>query len=600
MKETVTALVIMTVIVSSAAVCGIILVNNDILDIGIDDPTTYSITYVMNDGTNSADNPSRYTEGTETELKEPTRERYVFIGWYTDAELTNEITSISKDSKGDITLYAGWEESEIGKVMTFTISGTVKNKTGPLTQTVSTIDGTISFTYLHYRYSKGYLMERNQTLTVTSGLTSDTEYDNSSYWSGDNDTVWIEGNIRTIETAFGTKECQTWISRDADSTETQYVAEDGITYLIEYVSTQKNIVNSTTTSITYTLSEIGTAVLADDFDVIAYCDKDISVSGTGRHTAYEDVTLTAYGDSFSGWYDESGTLLSKKRIYTIDKFVSDTVVYARNSNEADVISDDYTSTISPSVQLTGVTWTFTDVTEYVITGDTLTHTFSSPGSYTILYTGTMTDGSTYHGLLDLLIDYYVTKTYDWTYSGQHYQIVSEIKYSDYLAYREDSTATRHQVDNEHDSVYFTINDPYIGYIASRLEQFAEGHDPVWKANLILSFVQSTDYVTDQNSRGKDEYWKYPLETLYDMGGDCEDTSFLFATIAKRMGYDCCTIIFSGHMAAGIILDGGSGYSYTFDSKDYYYCETTSDTWTIGHQPDDNYKQDHVIRYIPAP
>ena len=595
MREAVAALVVLTVIVSSAAICTVFLIN------GLDDgAASYSITYVMNDGTNSADNPSTYKEGTETVLMEPTREGYIFIGWYTDAELTDEIVSISKDMKGDLTLYAGWEESRVGKVMTFAISGSVTNKTGPLTQVVNTISGTISFTYLHYEYSRGYLMERNESVTVTSSTSSDTQEETESYWSGENSTVWTRGEDKTIDTAFGTKECQTWISKENGSTETQYEGEDGITYLIEYESVQKGWMNTSTTSITYTLTEIGTADLADDFEVIVYCDKDITVSGAGRHTAYENVTLTASGDTFSGWYDVSGQLLSSSNTYVIDKFVSDVTVCAHNNSEADVICDTAAVTISPIVQVTGVTWMFTDGTEQVVNGDTLTHTFSSPGSYTILYTGTLPNGSTYHGLMDVLIDSLVTRTYNWTYDHNDYQIVLNIRYSDYLAYREDTAAVRHQVNNTTDSIYFTTDDPYIEFVAAKLNEFAEGHDSVWKANLILSFVQSTDYVTDQVSRGQDEFWKYPVETLYDMNGDCEDTSFLFATIAKKMGYDCCTMIFSGHMAAGIVLDDGSGYYYTYNEKHYYYCETTSDVWAIGHEPDNGYKQNNVIRFIPVP
>ena len=51
MKEAVVAVVVMAVIVSSAAVCVVVYTNNQNSD---DDPESFSITYVMNDGTNSA------------------------------------------------------------------------------------------------------------------------------------------------------------------------------------------------------------------------------------------------------------------------------------------------------------------------------------------------------------------------------------------------------------------------------------------------------------------------------------------------------------------------------------------------------------------
>ena len=81
--------------------------------------------------------------------------------------------------------------------------------------------------------------------------------------------------------------------------------------------------------------------------------------------------------------------------------------------------------------------------------------------------------------------------------------------------------------------------------------------------------------------GRDEYWKYPVETLIDKEGDCEDTSILFCAIAKQMGFDTCMILYPGHMAAGVNLDGLSGYYYTFYANHYYYCETTNRDWCIG-------------------
>ena len=294
-------------------------------------------------------------------------------------------------------------------------------------------------------------------------------------------------------------------------------------------------------------------------------------------------------------------MLSKERTYTITKFVSDVTVYARNNNDSDLTFDTATPTISAPVQLTGITWTFTDGTEKVIASDNLTYTFTSPGNYTLYYMGTLPQGGTYFGIVDVFIDSLVTRTYNWTYDGDDYEIVLEIRYSDYLTYRNDTYAARHQMYTGLDSIYFTTDDPYIEFIASKLEEFSEGHNSqLWKANLILTFVQSTDYVTDQVSRGQDEFWKYPLETLYDMNGDCEDTSFLFATIAKKMGFDCCVILYSGHMAAGITLDDGTGYYYTNGTKQYYYCETTSDTMTVGAEPGSGYRQNNVQRFIVVP
>ena len=71
----------------------------------------YSITYNLNGGTNSDENPVSYNVETETIiLKEPTRAGYSFEGWFDqDNKL---VTEILNGSVGDITLSALWKKIE--------------------------------------------------------------------------------------------------------------------------------------------------------------------------------------------------------------------------------------------------------------------------------------------------------------------------------------------------------------------------------------------------------------------------------------------------------------------------------------------------------
>lgn len=69
----------------------------------------YDITYNLDGGTNGA-NPATYTIETATiTLADATKEGFTFLGWFSDAGLTTEVTEISLGSTGDVTLYAGWE-----------------------------------------------------------------------------------------------------------------------------------------------------------------------------------------------------------------------------------------------------------------------------------------------------------------------------------------------------------------------------------------------------------------------------------------------------------------------------------------------------------
>ena len=70
---------------------------------------TYTITYNLNWWTNSTLNPWTYTVGTPTiTLKNATRNWSIFDWWYSDEDFTTKVTSITKWSTWDITLYAKW------------------------------------------------------------------------------------------------------------------------------------------------------------------------------------------------------------------------------------------------------------------------------------------------------------------------------------------------------------------------------------------------------------------------------------------------------------------------------------------------------------
>jgi len=118
----------------------------------------------------------------------------------------------------------------------------------------------------------------------------------------------------------------------------------------------------------------------------------------------------------------------------------------------------------------------------------------------------------------------------------------------------------------------------------------KGYDWNTEVSFVLSFVQSLEYTSDKVTTGYDEYPRFPLETLADKGGDCEDTSVLFATLIILLEYDAVlflipgTIDDPGHMAVGVAGEGLTGSHITHDEKQYYYAETTGADWKIGEIP----------------
>lgn len=95
-------------------------------------PTVYRITYVLDNGTNNAANPSTYTIEDSVTFGDPSKgPESTFIGWFTNAnpKLGTNVTSLPKGSTGDRTLYAVWVTTTFNVTyMTNTEAGTVNTK----------------------------------------------------------------------------------------------------------------------------------------------------------------------------------------------------------------------------------------------------------------------------------------------------------------------------------------------------------------------------------------------------------------------------------------------------------------------------------------
>jgi hypothetical protein len=177
------------------------------------------------------------------------------------------------------------------------------------------------------------------------------------------------------------------------------------------------------------------------------------------------------------------------------------------------------------------------------------------------------------------------KTYAWIYGGEGFDLQLNLSAKEYYQYKYNG------VDRSPDyyddaRAFVTVDDPAVAEVAGELASMAsaKGYSQLERANFVLSFVQSIDYSYDNVSAGQNEYWRYPLETLYDQTGDCEDTSILYAAIMEVMGGDAVLFLLPGHMATGLSCPGASGGHITFESNDYYYCETTGPGWEVGDVP----------------
>jgi predicted transglutaminase-like cysteine proteinase len=165
-----------------------------------------------------------------------------------------------------------------------------------------------------------------------------------------------------------------------------------------------------------------------------------------------------------------------------------------------------------------------------------------------------------------------------------------------------------------DYTYYSIIDADVGKVyADYFTEYAQenNYDEWEKVSLVLAFVQSLPYTSDSVTTGYDEYPRFPIETLVDNGGDCEDTSILLASILRHMGYNTVLIELSDHMAVGVaiseevITDWNQDYSLIYYSDEfgniYAYAETTGSGYKIGQIPKEYEKSRFKIYYlIPHP
>lgn len=94
--------------------------------------------------------------------------------------------------------------------------------------------------------------------------------------------------------------------------------------------------------------------------------------------------------------------------------------------------------------------------------------------------------------------------------------------------------------------------------------------------LIWDYVtRSIDYVTDKSDFGLDDLWLFPEETLMLGKGDCEDTSFLLASLLLASGIsEQCVRVVMGRVASPAGAYGHAWVVYQCESGQWCLLETT--------------------------
>ena len=115
----------------------------------------------------------------------------------------------------------------------------------------------------------------------------------------------------------------------------------------------------------------------------------------------------------------------------------------------------------------------------------------------------------------------------------------------------------------------------------------------------VNFVQSViESRYDIESTGEEDYPKYPIETIYERQGDCEDSSILLAAILKEMGYEVALLHLPQHVAVAVKTtdDYNAGSYYELNGHRYLFIECTAKGWNIGDIPE-NYREESAEFYF---
>lgn len=516
-----------------------------------------------------------------------------------------------------------------GKSLVFDVEGEEKTNTYSVS-----VEGTQKLTYLAYVEDReDYLMERVSEFTKTvlsdgssgggSG-SADPETTTDRFWNKDGSRTWANFNFRNIfdgksptskvslETeSFGTVETnlyQTVYDQDgAKIVEKRWVGtgdDRWIIYRITVESTLSQLTAAPEIDYTYTLSRWTEDGTAEKPTVTVVTEDGIEVTGSGTYGFGEKVTLTASasGKGFGGWYDLS--TMEQLGAGTSCSFtaIGDVTIAAVDSEDETVTEETHNFSVSG---ISPENWRMYGPDggierEINSTLASWNYTFIDGGTHILVVSGTGADGSPATFVLKINADISLLKTFAWKFDGTGYEYSLSIKRADYDHFR-DLTAPSDRRDRGNSSdVNFavtadTADDSYLKTLADYFADKTEGWSGQKTAGFVLAFVQYIEYKYDSDSVGYDEYWKYPLETLFDQNGDCEDTTILYCAIMREMGYDTAMIIMPGHMAAGVSVEWEMNYTGSKNSiadihyvelggVKYYYGETTGTGWHIGEVP----------------
>jgi hypothetical protein len=135
-----------------------------------------------------------------------------------------------------------------------------------------------------------------------------------------------------------------------------------------------------------------------------------------------------------------------------------------------------------------------------------------------------------------------------------------------------------------------MNSDVVKKVSNSLKvAIGRANEEITKPRLFLasvSFAQGIPYRTDSESVSLPEYPRYPVETLVEGVGDCEDTSYLLASLLSEppLKADPVLVYFARHAGVAVPanqcplgVDTDKNGVFEYDGEEFIYIETVSPT-----------------------
>lgn len=190
----------------------------------------------------------------------------------------------------------------------------------------------------------------------------------------------------------------------------------------------------------------------------------------------------------------------------------------------------------------------------------------------------------------------VVKFLEWKYgSPWKWEVMIPI---DVLSYYEKVKRPRWKGDYSYYAEFIDANDSGIQQLAFGLKEAISKKDNKAKpwtyyeeVMFIVKLVQSLRY-TDDKLTGFDDYTKYPMQTVNDGTGDCEDLAILCAALLHKLEYDVKLVHFDqtdgplAHLGLAVWGENLKKPFWKKGGRDYYYVETTNNAFGFGEMPEE--------------